>query len=130
MKKCPNSHMTVDAYSECPICNCDITNELENKAQIEGYRINKYFFIHLIKKHKFSLFCTTFVLITLLITIKSFSYWQVVSIILTVIMWVEALYKNLVFKMFNSIYSDGYLDTTHKITIYMCGLLAIIVAFL
>ena len=130
MKKCPNCHMTVDAYSECPICNSDITNEPENKAQIERYRINKHFFIHLIKKHKFSIVCTILVLIAIFITIKSFGYWQVVSILLSVFMWVEALYKNLVFKIFNSIYSDGYLEATHKITVYMCGVLAIIAAFL
>jgi len=129
MKKCPNCHMTVDAHSECPICYSEITKEPENRAQIEKYRINKYFFIHL-KKHTFSLLCTTTVLIAIFVSIKSFDYWQIVSIFLTVIMWIEALYKNLVFKIFNSIYSYEYLEATHKITIYICGVLAIIAAFM
>jgi len=121
--------MTVDAHSECPICYSEITKEPENRAQIEKYRINKYFFIHL-KKHTFSLLCTTTVLIAIFVSIKSFDYWQIVSIFLTVIMWIEALYKNLVFKIFNSIYSYEYLEATHKITIYICGVLAIIAAFM
>ena len=70
------------------------------------------------------------ILIVIILTIKSFGYWQISSILLNVIMWVEALYKNLVVKIFNSIYTNDYLEATHKITIYMCGVLAVIAAFL
>ncbi len=44
-------------------------------------------------------------------------------------MWLEALYNNLIVKIFNNIYSDNYLELTHKITIYMCGILAVVAAF-
>ena len=130
MKECRKCHMTVDAHSECPICYNDIANEPESSATTEKYRINKYFFIHLLRNHKFSLVCTILVLIAIFIKIKAFGYWQIISIILDVIMWVEALYKNLVYKIFSGIYSDRYLEATHKITVYMCGALAAISAFL
>lgn len=45
-------------------------------------------------------------------------------------MWAESLYKNLVAKIINNIYSDNYLESTHKIAIYMSGILAVVAAFL
>lgn len=130
MKKCPKCHMIVDAYSECPVCGNNLTNEPTEDTDIERYVINKYFLTYLVRKHLFSVIVTIVVLLQIILSIKSFGYWQVISIISCAFMWVEALYKNLVFKMFNSFYSDGYLEATHKITVYMCGVLAIIAAFL
>ena len=130
MKKCPKCHITVDAYSECPICGNNLTNEPTADTDIERYVINKYFLTYLVRKHLFSVIVTIVVLLQIILSIKSFGYWQVISIISGAFMWVEALYKNLVFKIFNSLYNDGYLEATHKITLYMCGVLAIIAAFL
>lgn len=122
--------MTVDAYRECPICGNDLTHEPHTEAEIERYAINKYFFVYLIKKHLFPVAFTIAVLLKIFLSITSFGYWQILSILLTVMMWVEALFKNLVVKIFNRIYSDDYLEATHKITVYMCGILAVIAAFL
>ena len=130
MKKCPKCHMTVDAYSECPVCGNNLINEPNAGADIERYVINKYFLIYLVRKHLFSVIVTIVVLLQIILSIKSFGYWQVISIISGAFMWVEALYKNLVVKIFNNIYSDNYLELTHKITTYMCGILSAIAAFL
>lgn len=129
MKKCPKCHMTVDAYSECPICGNNLTNEPTADTDIERYVINKYFFNYLIRKHLFSVIVSIVVLLQIILSIKSFGYWQVISIILSAFMWLEALYNNLIVKIFNNIYSDNYLELTHKITIYMCGILAVVAAF-
>ncbi len=130
MKKCPKCHMTVDAYSECPVCGNNLTNEPTADTDIERYAINKYFLTYLVRKHLFSVIVTIVVLLQIILSIKSFGYWQVISIISSVFMWVEALYKNLMVKIFNNIYSDNYLERTHKITIYMCGILSVVAAFL
>ena len=37
MKKCPKCHMTVDAYSECPVCGNNLTNESTADTDIERY---------------------------------------------------------------------------------------------
>ncbi|MBQ7936354.1 MAG: hypothetical protein IJ333_08460 [Clostridia bacterium] len=122
--------MTVDAYSECPVCGNNLTNESTADTDIERYAINKYFLTYLVRKHLFSVIVTIVVLLRIVLSAKSFGLWQVISIISSVFMWVEALYKNLIVKIFNNIYSDKYLESTHKITIYMCGILSVVAAFL
>lgn len=129
MKKCPNCDMTVDAYSECPICGGDLMNTPQSEVEIEKYRLNKWFFMYLIKRHKLSLMCTIVVLFRIFLSITTCGYWQGLSVLLIVIMWIEALYKNFVYKMLNNIYSDTYLETTNKITLYACGIFAIVLAF-
>lgn len=53
VKQCPNCKMTVDAYSECPICGADITKEPHTEDGVERYVINKHFFKFLIKNINF-----------------------------------------------------------------------------
>lgn len=130
MKKCPKCHMTVDAYNNCPICGNNLTNEPNAETDIESYIINKFFFLYLIKRHFFFVTFTIIALLQIVLTIKSFGFWQIISIFLNVVMWFEVLYKNLVIKIFDNIYSSSYLESTHKITIYMCGILSIVTAFL
>lgn len=130
MKKCPKCHMTVDAYSECPVCGNELTDELITELKTEKYVINKYFFIYLMKKHLFSVILTIIVLLHIVLSIKSLGYWQLISILLISIMWIGALYKNVINKIFSSIYSDEYLEATHKITIYACGIFAVVTLFL
>lgn len=130
MKKCPNCHMIVDTHNECPVCEYDLVNEPQSDLQFEKYRLNKYFVTYLLKKHKFALFCTAVVLVSFVTVLKSFSYWQIISIFLILITWYESLYKKRSFQIFSNIYSDAYLELTNKITIYASGILAIILAFL
>lgn len=124
MKKCPNCKMTVDAYGECPICNYDITNEPKCESQFEKYCLNRYFFIHLIKKHKFPLLCT---IITLAIIIANgfFHYLELISLFLIAIMWFEALFKNLSFRLSEHIFTDLYLESVNKISVFGGGILAV-----
>ncbi len=125
MKTCPNCGMNVEAYSQCPICDHDITNEPQSEKDVESYRLNAYFFRYLGKKHKFSLACSLLVLAGLFFSAGRWDYWQIIAVFLTAAMWVQALWKNFVFKMFGSIYSDNYLEATHKIGIYACGIFAV-----
>ncbi len=130
MKQCPMCHMVVDAYAECPMCGADITNEPQNESEIEGYRINKWFLMHLIRHHKFPLICTLLVLMLVLTAITAFDKWSVLSLVFLILMWVEALYKNLVFKLFGGIYSEGFLEVTHTYSKYAAGVFGILFAFL
>ena len=124
MKTCPNCKMTVDAYSECPICNYDITSEPKCDAQFERYHLNKYVFIHLIKKHAFPLLCTIITL-TIIFANGFFHYLEIISLIIIALMWFEALFKNLSFKLSEHIFTDLYLESVNKISVFGGGILAI-----
>ena len=130
MKKCPLCEMVVDAYNECPVCGADITGESFAESEIEHYRINRWFFLYLIKRHKFLLICTLFVLLLILTSLTTFDKYSFLSLLLTVCMWVEVLYKNLVFKLFGSIYSEGFLEITHAFSRYAYGIFGIVFAFI
>ena len=130
MKKCPNCGMTIDAHSECSVCGNNIVNEPQSNSEIEKYRLNKWFLIYLLKNHKIPLICTLIVLYALLAVIEFWGYWQILSLLLIVIMWLEALYKKFFYKIFNSVYTDLYIELTSKITMYACGIFAIVLAFL
>ena len=130
MKKCPNCEAVVDAYSECPVCNHVLTDEPHCGAKIESYKINKWFCTYLIKKHLFSLLCTVFVLVLIFFSLNPLSFYKIISIFLIIFMWVETLFKNLIYRIFTFKYTDDYLESTQKIVIYMCGALAVIAAFL
>ena len=42
MKQCPNCKMTVDAYSECPICGADITKEPHTEDGVDWKYTDDY----------------------------------------------------------------------------------------
>lgn len=127
MKKCSNCKMTVDTYCACPVCNYDLKDTPEDTAEFEKYRFNKYFLIYLLKSHKFSLFCTIATVVTIFAT-KAFHYFELISLGLIVYMWFEALYKNRVFKLFGSKYTDDFLESTHRFSVYSTGILAVAAA--
>ncbi|MBQ6706399.1 MAG: hypothetical protein IJN07_02675 [Clostridia bacterium] len=130
MKQCPRCHMVVDAYNECPICGAEITGEPICEADTEHYCINRWLFPYLIKRHLFPLICTLSVLIIILTGIPALGKWSVLSLFVLVCMWVEALYKNLVFKLFSGIYSEGFLEFTQAYSKYVYGVLGVLLALL
>ena len=130
MKKCPKCQAVVDAIAECPICGNDILDEPQSEVKIEKDKLNKWFFLHLIKRHKFAIFCTIIVLLFDIITIKSFSYWHILSLIFIVFMWLEDLFKNLTHKMASWKYSDDYIESTNRIAVYFSGIIGVFMAFI
>jgi hypothetical protein len=130
MKMCPKCKCTVDAIAECPICGNDILNEPQSEREFEEYKLNKWFFIHLIKCHKFAIICTLIALFFIVETITSFSFLHILSLILVVYMWLEDLFKNLIQKLASWKYSDDYIESTNRVAVYLSGIMAVLAAFI
>lgn len=130
MKKCSKCEAVVDAIAECPVCGNDILNEPQSEVKIEKYKLNKWFFLHLIKHHKFAIFCTLIAGILCAKSLKAPSIWHLVSLFLIVAMWLEDLFKNSIHKMASWKYSDDYIDSTNRISMYISGILGVLAAFM
>ena len=127
---CPKCKCTVDAIAECPICGNDILDQPQAETDIESYKLNKWFLIHLVKCHKFAIICTLIALFFTVETITSFSFLHILSLILVVFMWLEDLFKNLTRKMASWKYSDDYIESTNKVAVYLSGIMAVLAAFI
>ena len=53
MKKCPKCEAVVDAIAECPVCGNGILNQPQEERKIEKYKLNKWFFLHLISHNQY-----------------------------------------------------------------------------
>lgn len=130
MKICSKCKCTVDAIAECPICGNDILDQSQAERDIESYKLNKWFLLHLIKCHKFGIICT---LIAWFLCAKSMelpSFWHLASLILIVSMWLEDLFKNLTHKLASWKYSDNYIESTNRISVYLSGIIGVFMAFI
>lgn len=130
MKKCPKCQAVVDAIAECPICGNDILNQPQEERRIEKYKLNKWFFLHLIKCHKFGIICTLITLFLCFKTITSFSVWHILSLLFIVAMWLEDLFKGLGYIMASWKYSDNYIESTNRFSVYLCGIAGIFMVFI
>ena len=91
MKKCPKCKMTVDENVECPFCKTSLVYELETNDGKE-YKLNKYFFLYLLKKCCFSLVCFIIIFIRFLITapkIDMYFFLIIIMVILSMAISVE-----------------------------------------
>ena len=130
MKKCPKCEAVVDAIAECPVCGNGILNQPQEERKIEKYKLNKWFFLHLIKCHKFGIICTLLALFFVIKAITSFGVWHILSLLFIVAMWLEDLFKNLTHKMASWKYSDNYIESTNRISVYLCGIAGVFMAFI
>lgn len=128
MKKCPVCNMTVDGHSTCPICNADITNQPYENTNSERYVLNKYFFLHLLKKHKFPIFCTLFVLVKTAIDFPNLNWWCVVALLFVGLSVFCSLFQNLAISLDTWKYSEDYAEFRGKIGKYAAGIIAVLIS--
>lgn len=123
MKKCPKCKMTVDESVECPFCKTSLVYEPEANGE-KKYKLNKYFFLYLLKKCCFSLVCFAIVFIRFLITfpkIDMYFFLIVVMMIISMAISVEqAFFKKDVYKVY----------CRALIVIILSGLLAVVFSFI
>ena len=130
MKKCPVCKMTVDSHNTCPVCNTDITNQPYENTNSERYVLNKYFFLHLLKKHKFPIFSVLFVLVKIAISFSNLNWCYAVALLFAGISVFCSLFKNLAISLSTWKYSEEYAAYNHKFAKYIAGFVAILMAVL
>lgn len=80
MKTCPKCKMRTDIHTECEICGMNTANVPYSERYCEGYKLNKYFPLMLLKKFPYQTTCiilTMGIFIATLINSKSIDYLSV-----------------------------------------------------
>ncbi len=130
MKKCPVCKMTVDSHNTCPVCNTDITNQPYENTNSERYVLNKYFFLHLLKKHKFPIFCALFVLVKTAIDFSNLNWWCIVALLFAGLSVFCSLFPNLAISLDTWKYSEDYAESRSKIGKYTAGIIGVLISLL
>ena len=132
MKWCPKCQSVVDAHCECPVCRTDLTDVECVDVRYEIYRYNKYFFLHLFRKHIFQMACLVIVLVNTVINIinGSFHWACLVAIFLAMLSLVESLYKNRMIQFSEIWNSSDVAEISNRVNRYASGILGVIVSFL
>ena len=130
MKLCPKCNMNVDAISECPICGECLVDIQQSDCRYEKYKINILFLRYILKNKAFSVVCTVVSVVGLIVATHHYWYFTVAVCLLIAFMWIEALFKNLIFTIFKNIFTEEYLNATNRLNMYICGIFASILSFL
>lgn len=119
MKTCPKCKMTLDAHCECPACKSDITKQPYSDAKIEHYSLNRYLFSFIFRKAKTFVFCLLVIIVTLILKRQELKFIYLLSPICLAFCFGETFYPSLTDRLWQSIYSESFLDVTAKVT--KCG---------
>ena len=132
MKWCSKCECVVDAFNECPVCKNDISNEECVDISYEMYRYNKYFFLHLFRKHLFQTICVLVTVVAFIIAIVNgkFHWSGVAGIFVAVISLLESLYENRFVSFYQNWYSLDAAELSIKIGKYIGGVFGVVVAVL
>ena len=132
MKWCPKCESVVDAHCECPVCRTDLTDVECVDVRYEIYRYNKYFFLHLFRKHIFQTACLIIVLVNTAISLINgrFHWACLLAIFSAFLSLVESLYRNRMIEFYQYKYSYDFAERSNLINRYASGVLGVILSFL
>lgn len=132
MKWCPKCECVVDAFNECPVCKNDISNEECVDISYEMYRYNKYFFLHLFRKHLFQTICVLVTISGFILAIVNGKFHKIglIGVLLAVVSLVESLYENRMISFGQTWYSSDVAEMSIKIGKYIGGVFGVVVAIL
>lgn len=128
MKKCPICKMIVEAENECPYCQTTLTYEETIESEREHIVYNKYFFLCMIKRVWFSVACSVFCIIRVIIQHATISPLLLCMAGLCVVSLIVSIFQRGLEKTIQWKYSQNY--STYKVQLwkYLFGGVAILLS--
>lgn len=129
MKKCPTCQSIVDDDTECKICGTTLTYEPFIDSDKEKLKPNHYLYFFLAKKLSFSMVCLILVAV-LEGNSGTFNKLSAAGIALSVLSFLFAIFEERLILKNRRMYSAEYAAFRIKSTKFVCGIIAVILAFL
>lgn len=132
MKQCPKCKMTVDAHSDCPVCNSDLSQVPYAETNSEKYVLNKYFLPYLFKKHKIPAVSALLVTVLFLLCVTKLNFLWIIPFVLVGYSVFSALFFNRITDFFeyllSDVYTDDYIERTERVTKYLFAIVGFLFA--
>lgn len=126
MKKCNLCQSIVNAEEECPICHNTLTYEPTCQETEEHYVWNKYYLLYVLKNIWFSLFCCTFGIVKLVITMPDMNELLITAIGCALISLLISVFQRNLEKSIRWKYSEDYAPFKIDIWKYLLGAISIL----
>ena len=130
MKTCLKCKMTLDAHCTCPACGTDITNEPYTETSGEIYKFNRYLVSYLLKNERYSLVCVFIDLLLIIISIRNFNFYFLMSFILVLDSLFSSMFKNRIINFESAFFTESHSETRIKISKYGSGLFGVCIAII